>query len=170
MAGWHHRLGGHKFEWTPGVGDGQGGLACCVSWGRKESDRTERLNWTEPVIIGYVSYIRQLGQIFLIVVWTLYAISNCLSLLILLSMRVCAVCAQFLSRLQLFETPWTVASQAPLSMEFFRQEYWNGFPFPSPGHFPEPWDWTHIFWVSCIGRGILYPCNTWEAPNVGVGH
>ena len=38
---------GHEFEWTPGVGDGQGGLACCDSWGRKESDMTERLNWTE---------------------------------------------------------------------------------------------------------------------------
>ena len=36
-----------SFEWTPGVGDGQGGLACCNSWGRKESDTTERLNWTE---------------------------------------------------------------------------------------------------------------------------
>ena len=35
------------FEWTPGVGDGQGGLACCRSWGRKGLDRTERLNWTE---------------------------------------------------------------------------------------------------------------------------
>ena len=47
MAGWHHRLDGHEFEWTPGVGDGQGGLACCDSWGHKESDMTERLNWTE---------------------------------------------------------------------------------------------------------------------------
>ena len=47
MAGWHHWLGGHESEWTPGVGDGQGGLACCDSWGRKESDTTERLNWTE---------------------------------------------------------------------------------------------------------------------------
>ena len=45
MAGWHHRLDGHEFEWTPGVGDGQGGLACCDSWGRKESDTTEQLNW-----------------------------------------------------------------------------------------------------------------------------
>ena len=42
--GWHHRLNGHGFGWTPGVGDGQGGLACCVSWGCKESDTTERLN------------------------------------------------------------------------------------------------------------------------------
>ena len=44
MAGWHHRLNGHGFGWTPGVGDGQGGLACCGSWGRKESDVTERLH------------------------------------------------------------------------------------------------------------------------------
>ena len=43
----HYRLNGHEFGWTPGVGDGQGGLACCGSWGRKESDATERLNWTE---------------------------------------------------------------------------------------------------------------------------
>ena len=43
----HHRFDGHEFGWTQGVGDGQGGLACCNSWGRKESDTTERLNWTE---------------------------------------------------------------------------------------------------------------------------
>ena len=47
MAGWHHRLNRREFEWTPGVGDGQGGLACCNSWGRKESDTTEWLNSTE---------------------------------------------------------------------------------------------------------------------------
>ena len=49
MAGWHHRFNGHEFEWTPGVGDGQGGLACCDSRGRKESDTTEQLNWTECI-------------------------------------------------------------------------------------------------------------------------
>ena len=49
MAGWHHRLNGHEFGWTPGVGDGQGGLACWNSWGRKESDTTEQLNWTELI-------------------------------------------------------------------------------------------------------------------------
>ena len=47
MAGWHHRLDGHEFEWTLGVGDGQGARAGCESWGRKEWDMTERLNWTE---------------------------------------------------------------------------------------------------------------------------
>ena len=50
MVGWHHRLYGHGFGWTLGVGDGQGGLACCVLWGHKESDTTERLNWTETYI------------------------------------------------------------------------------------------------------------------------
>ena len=44
MVGWHHRPNGHGFGSTPGVGDGQGGLACCGSWGRKELDTTEQLN------------------------------------------------------------------------------------------------------------------------------
>ena len=47
MDGWYHRLDGHGFGQTPGVDDRQGGLVCCDSWGCKESDTTERLNWTE---------------------------------------------------------------------------------------------------------------------------
>ena len=47
MVGWHHQLDGHEFEQALGVGDGQEGLACCSPWGRKESDTTEQLNWTE---------------------------------------------------------------------------------------------------------------------------
>ena len=47
MVGWHHWLNGRESEWTPGVGDGQGGLVCCNSWGCKESDMTEQLDWTE---------------------------------------------------------------------------------------------------------------------------
>ena len=46
MVGWHHRLNRHGFGWTPGVGDGQGGLVCCGSWRCKELDMTEQLNWT----------------------------------------------------------------------------------------------------------------------------
>ena len=49
MVGWHHWLDAHEFGWSPGVGDGQGGLACCDSWGCKESDMTEQLNWTELI-------------------------------------------------------------------------------------------------------------------------
>ena len=47
MVGWHHWLTGQGFGWTPGAGDGLGGLVCCSSWGRKESDAAEWLNWTE---------------------------------------------------------------------------------------------------------------------------
>ena len=54
LVGWHHWLDGHESEWTLGVGDGQGGLVCCDSWGRKESDTTEWLNWTEgPILLSY---------------------------------------------------------------------------------------------------------------------
>ena len=67
---------------------------------------------------------------------------------------VCA--AQLLSRVWHFTTLCTLAHQAPLSMEFFRQEYWKGLPFPSPA------DWTCISCVSCIGRWILYPWATGE--------
>ena len=56
MVGWHHRHNGHGFEWTPGVGNGQGGLACCCSWGRKELDTTERLNWTESSNLIFQSW------------------------------------------------------------------------------------------------------------------
>ena len=52
LAGWYYRLDGHELGWTPGVGDGQGGLAGCHSWGCKESDVTEWLNWTEMMTIG----------------------------------------------------------------------------------------------------------------------
>ena len=54
MAGWHHRLDRHEFGWTPGVGDGQGGLACCDSWDCKESDTTERLNQTELNVVLFI--------------------------------------------------------------------------------------------------------------------
>ena len=57
MVGMHHWLNGHGFGWTLGVGDGQGGLACCSSWGHKESDTTEQLNWTELSIDRWCSNV-----------------------------------------------------------------------------------------------------------------
>ena len=64
MAGWHHWLNGRESEWTPGVGDGQGCLACCDSWGHKESDTTvTELNWWQDYIFSpcllnlYAEYI-----------------------------------------------------------------------------------------------------------------
>ena len=56
MVGWHLQLNGHGFGWTPGVVDWQGGLGCCSSWGRKESDMTEQLHWTELILTPYLRY------------------------------------------------------------------------------------------------------------------
>ena len=56
MVGWYHQLDGHEFEQAPGVGDRQGSLACCSPWGRKESDTTERLNWTGIMLNGHIKY------------------------------------------------------------------------------------------------------------------
>ena len=52
MVAWHHRLDGHEFEQALGVGDGQGGLACCSLWDGKGSDMTERLNWLKSVCMS----------------------------------------------------------------------------------------------------------------------
>ena len=60
MVRWHHQLNGHGFGWTPGVGDRQGGLACCGSWCHKESDTTEQVNWTVAFHIsayGFICYV-----------------------------------------------------------------------------------------------------------------
>ena len=69
MVGWHHWLSRHEFEWTLGVGDGQGGLSCCDSWGRKESDTTEWLNWTEWSLLPDV----EAGRDSLLLFWKLVA-------------------------------------------------------------------------------------------------
>ena len=53
MAGWHHWLDGRESQWTPGVGNGQGGLACCDSWGHKEPDTTEWLIWSDLIVLKY---------------------------------------------------------------------------------------------------------------------
>ena len=55
MVGWHHQLNEQGFGWILGVGDGQGGLACCGSWGHKESDMTEWLNWTAPSRVSEIN-------------------------------------------------------------------------------------------------------------------
>ena len=59
MVGWHHRFNGHEFEQTPGVGDGQRGLACCSPWGCKESDTTEQLNNSKNWRMGWRDHQEQ---------------------------------------------------------------------------------------------------------------
>ena len=62
MVGWHHRLDGHASEQAPGVGDGQGGLACCSPWGHKELDPTERVNSKEGRHLGVLLPSSRLQQ------------------------------------------------------------------------------------------------------------
>ena len=64
MVGWHHRLNGHEFGWTPGVGDRQGGLGCCSPWGHKESNTTEQLNWTEQTFVNEVMGLDVMSLVF----------------------------------------------------------------------------------------------------------
>ena len=81
--------------------------------------------------------------------------------------KFCSVVVQSLSHARLFVTALTVAHQAPLSMEFSRQECWNRLPFPTPGDLPDlgirPRDQTYISCSSCFARQIIYHCATWEA-------
>ena len=77
MVGWHQQLNEHEFEEAPGVGDGQGSLACCSPWDRKESDTTERLNGTEshlstPLSLIHQSYFLYTIFYFLILFYLLY--------------------------------------------------------------------------------------------------
>ena len=101
--GWMaYRFNRHGFGWTLEAGYWQGGLVCCGSWGRKELDITEKLNWT---VLKF-----EKRNIFskVIPLFSCYIMTNS------------------------FASLWTVAHQAPLSMRFPRQEYWSGLPFPSP--------------------------------------
>ena len=75
----------------------------------------------------------------------------------------CAACAYSLSHIQLFATPWTVACQAPLSMEFSRWEYWNGLPFHSPGDLADL-EIEHVSFMSPALAGRFFTTSTtWEA-------
>ena len=109
MVGWHPRLNGQEFEQALGVGDRQGSLMCYSPWGRKESDTTERLNWT------------------LETVW------QCLT-----KLNIHPPCVHACSVMSSFVILWIVAQQAPLSMGLFRQECWSWLPFPFPGDLPNP--------------------------------
>jgi len=72
MVGWHHWHNGHGFGWTLEFGDGQGGLACCGSWGCKELDTTEWLNWTE------LNWVKPIFQEFLSIVYNIRIKAPCM--------------------------------------------------------------------------------------------
>ena len=74
------------------------------------------------------------------------------------------VCAQSLSYVQLFATPWTVAHQASLSIGFYRQEYWSGLPFPSPGDLPNPGTEPSLLHLLHCQADSFTTSAIWEAP------
>ena len=105
MVGWHHN--GHGFGWTPGVGDGQGGLACCGSWCRKESDMTEHLNWTDSCDLSLQQWTNHsYPTVFFPVLYFLASMPASGQGLVVF---------RLLSHVWLFVTPWTTAHQASLS-------------------------------------------------------
>ena len=143
MAGWHHWLYGHESEWTLGVGDGQGGLACCDSWGRKESDTTERLIWTEPLErpAGSVDLGWYLGT--QLVNRSLYLPVCTQSSLILCNPTDCRPPGSSVHGI--FQARILEHVAISFSRESSRSR-----------------DWTHVSCISCIGRWVLYHCGTWE--------
>ena len=86
----------------------------------------------------------------------------------LLSISGCSYkrCAQLLSHVWLFAIQWTAACQSPLSMGFFRQEYWSGLPFPSPGDLPNPGIKPEALASPALAGGFITTSTTWEAPSV----
>ena len=130
MAGWHHLLDGCEFEWSPGVFDGQGGLACCDSWGRKESDTTEWLNWIElnwrNLVAAAAAKSRQLCRTLCDAIDGSPPVSPLPGILQATTLEWVAISfsnaakwkvkVKSLSRVRLLATPWTSAYQAPPSM------------------------------------------------------
>ena len=78
---------------------------------------------------------------------------------------ICVCVLSHFSRVQLLVTPRTVAHQAPLSIEFFRQEYWSGFPCPPPGDLPDPGIEPESLTSPALASGFFTPSAIWEAPN-----
>ena len=161
MAGWHHQLDGCEFEWTPGVGDGQGRLACCSPWGCKELDMTEWLYWTElnfeirengaqAHTLTYLSYLYSLWYFrsnpkekeF----WTESQVSFFPSLVPMLSC---------FSRVRLFVILWTAVDQLLCPWDSPGKNTGVGCHVLLQGS-SRPGDWTHICLHLLHFRRVLY--------------
>ena len=165
MAGWHHWLDGRESGWTPGVGDEQGGLACCDSWGRKESDTTERLNWTE--LSG--SWLRSLwlgssrNKLFsqkrlvlsLQVVWTIW-IASCLN------WAVWTVSCLAVRKWSFYSTEKPLRNEVPVILIF-----WGWLPIGTPvdfifkNHGPSQWALL-TKWTDLTKGSLDYQSYYWE--------
>ena len=121
-----------------------------IHWSSEENNH-KMINWQNQrrPVKGFTCLFKT-GETFINVIDCLEAILDFL-------------CAQLLSHAWLFAVSWTVACQAPLSLEFSRQEYWSGLAFSS-----RPRHWSCISCNPCIGRQILYHCATWEAVCINI--
>ena len=130
MVGWHHQLNGHAA--VHGVTKSQTWLS----------------NWTTKLILVPILVIGIFQRICLFhlssllaclfIILSFYSVNICRVGSDISSFTSMCVCAQLLSHVQLFAVPWTIAHQAPVSMEVSRQVYWSGLPLPIPGHLPDP--------------------------------
>ena len=153
MAGWHHWLDGHESGWTPGVGDGQGGLVCCDSWGLKESDTTERLSWTELNTL-YVPGTKDHQDIKAEVIRTRGKKWQNRTL------EKGSVCAQSCLT---FWDPMDCSLPGPSVHGSFLARILEWVAIFSFRGSSQPGNWTCFSCISCIGRQILYHCATREA-------
>jgi len=157
MVGWRHWLDGCESEWTPGFGNGQGGLACCDSWGLKESDTTERLNWTELNWM-YSSFVKYFY------LWNLSSTTLdyhlCLCYLIKhYHPNESVSSVQFSSVTQSCPTlcdhmDCSLPSSSLHGILWARILEWVA--MTSFRGSSQPRDWTHVSCVSCIGSQVLY--------------
>ena len=145
IVGWHHQLNGHEFEQAPGIGDGQGSLACCSPRGCKESDMTEWLKWL--IEQKHSSFQRRSWFNHYHLIQMTSGFKGC---------RPAHMCTQSLSPIWLFGTPWTVSLQAPLSPWVYPSKNTGVGCYFLLGGSSWPRDWTFIYCVSCICRWILW--------------
>ena len=125
MVGWHHRLDRHVFGWTPGVGDGQGDLACYGSWGRKELDTTEGLNWIHTKALHVKAIFTRLRNL------VFCTLLQHIKIFFFLRFKIAVAVVWSLSCVRLLAILWTAARQASLSFHYFLEsaqthEHWVG--------------------------------------------
>jgi len=161
--GWMASLTQWTWVWVNlGVSDRQGSLACYSTWGCKESDMTEWLNWTE-LYMNRAIYCMD-SSAFDSFCLTLYLFIHVFKTVVYFycCMRGCV--PSCFSRVQLFVTPWTAACQAPLSIGFSRQEYCSGLPFPPPENLPDPGIELMSLMSPTLVGGFFTTSATWEVP------
>ena len=155
MVGWYYQLNEHELEQAPGVGDGQGSLACCSPWDHKESDTTEQLNWTDlsiylPIYLSIFAYT----QPYITYIHSYNGIIFYSSMSACLVVQLCPILWDLLDcSLPGFSVHGIFQARI---LDCVAISYSRGSSRPS--------DWTWFSCISCIVRWILYHSDTWDTP------